>query len=166
VPLTMAFARSIHKFQGLSAGPTDAGQLPNMYKYLVVDPDEKKFEGTWPGLLYTIVSRATTLGDENGFGSALYFDASDMDSLPINRYRFKNLLYQEQKKVLQYKRIVKRQKWVDRLHCNKTTPSHEGEDSQRAFLQEMEKGRVMFDTLRHRIEAYVLSRHGTRNDVP
>ena len=73
VPLTLAFARSIHKFQGLQAGRTIQGQIPNMYESIVVDPGNKNREGNCPGLLYTAVSRATTLGNEDGLDSALYF---------------------------------------------------------------------------------------------
>ena len=60
VPLDVAYARTIHKFQGLSAGPVDEGKVPNMYDCIVCDPDEKKFEGSALGLLYTAVLRATT----------------------------------------------------------------------------------------------------------
>ena len=66
VPLTLAYARTIHKFQGMSAGPVDEGKIKNMYDVIVCDPDEKSFQGTVLGLLYTATSRATTLGDDNG----------------------------------------------------------------------------------------------------
>jgi hypothetical protein len=72
-PLTTAYARTIHKFQGLTAGPVDVGKIPNMYSCIVCDPDEKHFESSALGLLYTAVSRATTYGDVNGLNSAIYF---------------------------------------------------------------------------------------------
>ena len=60
----------------LSAGPVDAGKIPNMYKCIVCDPDEKSFESSALGLLYTAVSRGTTLGDSDGMNSAVYFTGS------------------------------------------------------------------------------------------
>ncbi len=41
VPLEVSYARTIHKFQGLTAGPVDEGKIPNMYQCIVCDPDEK-----------------------------------------------------------------------------------------------------------------------------
>ena len=40
IPLSLAYARTIHKFQGLSAGPVDEGKIPNMFDVIVCDPDE------------------------------------------------------------------------------------------------------------------------------
>ena len=86
IPLEVAYARTIHKFQGLSAGPVDHGKIPNMYQCILCDPDEKKFEGTSSlGLLYTAVSRATTLGDEDGLNSAIYFFGKDFKEERIRR---------------------------------------------------------------------------------
>ena len=73
IPLSLAYARTIHKFQGLSAGPVDEGKIPNMFDVIVCDPDESRYEGKFLGLFYTAVSRATTLGDDDGLNSALYF---------------------------------------------------------------------------------------------
>ena len=64
VPLEISYARTIHKFQGLTAGTVDEGKIPNMYQCIVCDPDEKKFEGTSLGLFYTALSRGTTLEDD------------------------------------------------------------------------------------------------------
>ena len=36
----------------------------------------KKFEGTSLGLFYTAISRATTLGDDDGLNTAIYFSGS------------------------------------------------------------------------------------------
>ena len=44
-----------------------------MFDVIVCDPDESKYEGKFLGLFYTAVSRATTLGDDDGLNSALYF---------------------------------------------------------------------------------------------
>ena len=78
IPLEVAYARTIHKFQGLSAGPVDHGKAKNFYQCIICDPDEKMYEGKGAiGLLYTAVSRATTLGDDNGLNSAIYFDGPE-----------------------------------------------------------------------------------------
>ena len=77
LPLVLAYGRTIHKFQGQSAGPVDKGKIENMYSCIVCDPDEKRFEGSSLGLLYTAVSRGTTLGDKDGTNSAVYFDGKD-----------------------------------------------------------------------------------------
>jgi len=90
MPLTLAYARTIHKFQGLTAGPVDEGKIPNMHNVIVCDPDEKHFEGTAIGLLYTAVSRATTLSDDDGLNSAIYFDGN---CFKANRIR--NLIIKE-----------------------------------------------------------------------
>ena len=78
VPLTVAYARTVHKFQGLTAGPVDQGRIPNMYSCVICDPGPNSFEGTNPGLLYTCVSRGTSLGNDDGIGSAVYFVGQDM----------------------------------------------------------------------------------------
>ncbi len=107
VPLDVSYARTIHKFQGLTAGPVDEGKIPNMYQCIVCDPDEKKFEGTSLGLFYTATSRATTLGDDNGLNSAIYFSGS-----AFNEQRIRGLtkLKNSDQDFIMAK---KRKKWVD-----------------------------------------------------
>ena len=109
VPLDVAYARTIHKFQGLSAGPVDNGKVPNMYECIICDPDEKKFEGSALGLLYTAVSRATTLGDDQGLGSAIYFTGSEFKERRIRR------LTKLKDSDEDFKVAQKRQKWVEYL---------------------------------------------------
>jgi len=108
VPLTLAFARSIHKFQGLSAGPTDEGQIPNIFKYLIVDPGNKLREANCPGLLYTAVSRATTLGNKHGKGSALYFLQGT-----VNRDKFTKITFKLDG--TPYVRVKERTDWLDSM---------------------------------------------------
>jgi hypothetical protein len=48
-----------------------------MYNCIICDPDQKRFEASALGLLYTALSRATTLGDDNGLNSAIYFIGTD-----------------------------------------------------------------------------------------
>ena len=61
IPLTLAFGKTVHTFQGQSVGPVKEGQPPNAIQYIIVDPGERGFEGMNPGLFYTILSRITTL---------------------------------------------------------------------------------------------------------
>ena len=112
VPLTLAYARTIHKFQGLSAGPVDVGRVPNAYECIICDPDEKKFENGALGLFYTALSRATTLGDDNGVGSAIYFTGPEMNEHRIRRLRRKP------KDNSDFEVALQRENWVEYLNIN------------------------------------------------
>ena len=72
-PLTLAHARTIHKFQGQQAGKTQDGKPKNATTSIIVCPGSSKFEGMSPGLLYTALGRATTLGGGNLKESAIFF---------------------------------------------------------------------------------------------
>ena len=72
VPLEIAFGKTIHTFQGLQAGRTPPGRPDNPIKTLIVNPGSINFESNNPGLLYTTISRATTIGEDGG-DSAIYF---------------------------------------------------------------------------------------------
>ena len=63
VPLTLAYSKTVHTYQGQSAGPTDEDKPQNAVQRIICDPGTRAFEGTNIGLFYTILSRATTLGD-------------------------------------------------------------------------------------------------------
>ena len=113
MPLEVAHARTIHKFQGLSAGPVDEGKIPNMYKCVICDPDNRRYEGSALGLLYTATSRATTLGNmKDGRNSAMYFTGKEFKEERIRRLVYckdsdKKFVYAE-----------KREKWVAFLKSN------------------------------------------------
>ena len=106
VPLCLAYARTIHKFQGLTAGPVDEGKIPNMFECIICDPDEGKFESSALGLFYTAVSRATTLGDEDGMNSAIYFIGEHMNEERIRRIGMCKGSRNE------FVRVNERRKWV------------------------------------------------------
>ena len=113
VPLELACARTIHKFQGLSAGPVDEGKIKNPYECIICDPDLKQFEGKSLGLLYTAVSRATTLGDiKDGKNSAIYFNGKEFTEERIRRLVYCN---RSNKK---FKYAQKRDDWVAYLQTN------------------------------------------------
>lgn len=114
-PIELSYARTIWKFQGLSAGPTD--KMSNMYQCVICDPGDKGTEGKNPGLLYTAISRATTLGGRDGLDSALYFLGNN-----ANEERFRNLLMKENRNEL-YSLITHRLNWTTRLSQNRFEPT-------------------------------------------
>jgi hypothetical protein len=56
--LEVSWATTIHKFQGFEAGFDDG----DMFRHLIVDPGDLKWEQTCPGALYVALSRAKTMG--------------------------------------------------------------------------------------------------------
>ena len=113
VPLEVSFARTIHTFQGLQAGPTEKGKpKKHMYEHIVCDPDKSKYEATNTGLLYTAVSRGTTLGDKDGLNSAIYFTG---DRLTTERIKHTTRC---QKVNDTYMKVKKRNLWVNHLKKN------------------------------------------------
>jgi len=57
-PLVLAWATSIHKFQGFEAGFDKYDQ----FKHLIVDPGDLITKLLNPGMLYAATSRAKTIG--------------------------------------------------------------------------------------------------------
>ena len=55
VPLTLAFGKTIHSFQGYNVGPTKEGQPDNPIQSIVVDPGTRAFEAKAPGLFFWLV---------------------------------------------------------------------------------------------------------------
>ena len=109
-PLIPAYATTIHKFQGQSCGPTRPGQPINEVQVIVCCPGNKQFEALNPGTLYTIISRATTLGNRENHGSALYFIGQH-----INRDRFTNIHKTRDGRV--YEKVKRRDKWISYLEA-------------------------------------------------
>ena len=87
----------------------DEGKIPNMFDVIVCDPDESRYEGKFLGLLYTAVSRATTLGDDDGLNSAMYFTG---DCVKEDRIRSigKKIRSQDD-----YLNVMRRSIWVQHL---------------------------------------------------
>jgi hypothetical protein len=107
VPLELCYAKTVHTFQGQNAGPVLQGQPPNAVARIIVNPGTKQFEGHHPGLSYTIVSHATTMGNDK-LSSAIYFHGQNS-----NVERFTHLRRQANGKL--YKRIYQRDRWVQTL---------------------------------------------------
>ena len=76
-----------------------------MHDVLVCDVDEKKFEGLNPGLLCTAVSRGTTLGNDNGTNSAIYFKGCTFKA-----DRIRNLTCSNDGTT--FKKVTERNRWV------------------------------------------------------
>ena len=107
MPLTLAFGKTVHTFQGQSVGPTREGQPPNAAQYIIVDPGERAFEGTNPGLFYTILSRITTFGNKaKNIKSEINFTGKNM-----NKHRISFLALDAKNKP--YKKAQKRYRWVE-----------------------------------------------------
>ena len=67
LPLELAFGKTIHTFQGLEAGPDKPIQT------IIVNCGTNLFESSNPGLQYTAMSRASTIGENGINDSAIYF---------------------------------------------------------------------------------------------
>ena len=82
---SLAFAKTIHSFQGATLGPTPQGRPENNFLHIVADPGTRQFESTTNGLFYTLLSRVTTIGDlKDPATSAIAFTGSNMN---VNRIK-------------------------------------------------------------------------------
>lgn len=112
MPLALAFARTIHSFQGTSVGVTQEGRPDNIFHRIVCNPGTRKFEGTNPGLFYTLLSQITTFGDENRLEtSSIFFISSNM-----NYDRIKNITKKQDGKP--YLKVTRLKRWVAYLEKN------------------------------------------------
>jgi hypothetical protein len=112
IPLTLAYGRTVHTFQGQSVGPVPEGRPQNSIQRIIVEPGNRQFEGNNVGLLYTTASRPTTIGTiDDKMSSAMYFDGPD-----ISRARITNLT--REKSGRPYIKARLRAKWVNYLKDN------------------------------------------------
>jgi len=115
-PLEISWATTIHKFQGFEAG-FDA---KDMFRYLIVDPGDLKWEQTCPGALYVALSRAKTMGtftSDTSFprDSAIYWHGSGISTFRILEGHKKNGNNKGDPKV-KCLLVTKRERWVEYLH--------------------------------------------------
>jgi hypothetical protein len=148
IPLDLAFARTIHKFQGLSAGPVDPGKIPNMYECIICDPDIKGSEKRATGLFYTALSRATTLGDEDGLHSAIYFIGSNITRDRIQRVTMQQTVNKE------YVAVTRRRNWMAYLKSH-TVPIGNVNTKQVNNLFNWTKKSFPYCALHEKIAAYI-----------
>ena len=103
IPLSIAYARTGHTFQGQNVGPNHTIPL------IVVNPGKKSMELLCPGLLYMFISRATTIGTpQNRFKSAIFFCSNNM-----NKARISNIT--QTKNGMETEKIKKRRQWIKHL---------------------------------------------------
>jgi hypothetical protein len=115
IPLTLAYGRTVHTFQGQTVGPVPDGRPQNSIQRIIVQPGTRQFEGNNVGLFYTTASRPTTIGTKDDkMSSAIYFDGPD-----FSRARITNLTKERSGKM--YIKARLRQNWVNYL---KTNSSH------------------------------------------
>jgi hypothetical protein len=134
----------------------DEGKVKNQYEVLICDPDEHKYEGKFMGLFYTAISRATTLGDDTGLNSAIYFTGPQ-----FKEERFRNLGKQKGS-VDDFIPIQKRSKWVDYLK-KRTHPIKELNQEMIETLHWSTIYRMDQDDLYKRITQYILANSTRRS---
>jgi len=67
------FCRTGRTLQGMNVGPVEQHRSPNRFRFFC-DIGKKKFEGSNPGVTYSIFSRCTTIVmPEDKLSSSLYF---------------------------------------------------------------------------------------------
>ena len=113
--MEISWATTIHKFQGFEAGFDEK----DMFRYLIVDPGDIKWEQTCPGALYVALSRAKTMGtfaSDTSFprDSAIYWHGFGISTTRILEGHKKDSSIKgapKEKCVL----VVKRDRWVNYL---------------------------------------------------
>ena len=83
-PLVLAWAMTIHRFQGFEAGPS----IDDLVNHLLVDPGNMQFENMCLGVLYTALSRAKAIGMYKrgcpNYESCLYWIGANMSRDRVN----------------------------------------------------------------------------------
>jgi hypothetical protein len=155
IPLALAYGKTAHTFQGQNVGPVPAGRPENPIKKIVVDPGKREFEGQNVGLFYTLLSRATTIGDQNDkLSSAIYFDGPN-----FSRGRIENLTMKTNKEM--YKVAMLRKNWVTYLHKNEIKKGQRTKMEIKELFQWAKVTVIEGDTLR-RIIGLHMSKHRMR----
>ena len=111
-------------------------------------------EGRALGLLYTAISRATTLGGDDGLNSAIYFDKS------FNADRIRML----GKKIgtdEDFQNVTKRRVWVTHIKQS-TRPSALSNLEIEKVKTWVSTTTYTYNTLYHKIEQYKQQRHNTQ----
>lgn len=118
-PLKIAWATTIHKFQGFEAGLDNNDR----FRYLIVNPGDLSWEQQCPGALYVALSRAKPMGtsrDDTSFpkDSAIYWYGSGISTARILGGHLKNNTKKGGPKVKTLL-TTKQDQWVAFLHEKK-----------------------------------------------
>jgi hypothetical protein len=149
--LELSFARTLHKFQGQSVGPS------HYHKYMVFGPGTATFEANNPGLLYVGLSRVETLGlnVEQGHFYFTGFDATVNRLTNVTHKRGTNGKPTKEK----YKALVCRERWLHYLQSHERFKlEYIGDEEkfhlrqwlQQSFFSKVELDRIMIYHNRHR----------------
>ena len=113
MPLSLAFGKTIHSFQGASVGPTPKGRPDNPFLRIVADPGTRKFESTNTGMFYTLLSRVTSMGDmKDPTTSSIFFTGANMSHDRVDKI---NRRKDKGKYGDYYQRVKDLKKWVQYL---------------------------------------------------
>jgi hypothetical protein len=104
IPIELAFARTLHKFQGQTVGPGHNNEC------MVFNPGTSRFEGSNPGLFYVGLSRVTTLGSSIE-DSSFYLAGGNADL-----DRLTDLIHFRCSKYREYARVAQRSSWIEYLN--------------------------------------------------
>lgn len=119
-----------------------------MYECIICDPDVKQSEVRATGLFYTALSRATTLGDDNGLNSAIYFIGSNITRARIQEVTMKSTKNEE------YISVTRRRAWINHLMQNTVIPTSADFDRVHDTF-EWTNHRISFHQLNFRIQQYI-----------
>jgi hypothetical protein len=150
--LELSFARTIHRFQGLQAGPVSPGKPQNMFPRVICDPDAKSSECRATGLFYTAISRATTLGDDDGLNSAIYFIGPF-----VTKERIQDLT-QKTNIRSPFENVRKRSKWVSHLMSHLSIPPESTTSEMKEIFEWTTTQTITYDTLYTTTQRYIQSK--------
>ena len=133
------------------------GDTPNAFKVLVCDPDDNQVEGSALGLLYAATSRASTLGDDTGLNSGIYFTGDNFTSERICQLgKKKPRTKSEHSNPVDYEKVKKRKLWVSYLIRNTRDSTMSNEEME--SLHKWTKRRIQLQTLEETIRHYFENR--------
>jgi hypothetical protein len=121
-----------------------------MFDVIICDPDIKAVEGRATGFFYTMLSRATTLGDADGLNSAIYFMGPHLTKERIQNLTMKT----KSNQTLQ--NVKRRTNWVNHLKQNTTHNTHVHEDQMKKLLEWTEQP-IPYNDLFNRTNQYIKS---------
>jgi hypothetical protein len=152
LPLELSFARTLHTFQGLSAGECGNDNYKSAVTTIICDPDIKVVESKSTGFFYTMISRARSLGDENGLNSSIYFTGDN-----FTKDRIQNLTCKKNTNTT-FVNIVKRDEWVAYLAKHTMDPSQFDPNKQKRILAWASTTKISYDQLYNRTKQYMISK--------